>query len=127
MKQRSLSELEQEVMNIVWQLENCSVRDVLNKLNRTKKLAYTTVSTILQRLYGKGLVKRKVDGIAFKYFPRLSKEIYSKSMAKSFISKFIDSFGDTAIVSFAESVESLPKEKRAYFLRLIKKYEHKNS
>jgi len=123
MNAKQLSELEQEIMNIVWELQNCSVRDVLEKVNKTKQLAYTTVATILQRLYEKGLVKRKEDESVIYFSPKVSKEIYSRNMAQSFIHKFVNSFGDIAIASFAESVDSLPKNKREYFLKLLDQYD----
>ncbi len=126
MKSKQLSELEQEIMNIVWELETCSVRDVFAKVNQSKQLAYTTIATILQRLYEKGLVKRKEDHSVIFFSPKVSREIYSKNIVQSFIHKFVHSFGDTAIASFAESVDNLPKSKRAYFLKLLDQYDKKS-
>ncbi len=126
MKTKPLSELEQEVMNIVWEFETCSVRDVLEQISKQKELAYTTVATILQRLYEKGLVVQKDKDFMVHYAARVSKEAYSKNMAKSFIQKFVGTFGDIAIASFAESVDKLPKEKKEYFLSLLDQYD-KNS
>lgn len=126
MKIKSLSELEQEVMNIVWEFDACSVRDVLKQISEKKPLAYTTVATILHRLYEKGLVVRKDKDFAVHYVAKVSKESYSNSMAKSFIQKFVSVFGDMAIASFAESVDKLPKEKKEYFLSLLEQYD-KNS
>ena len=119
MKPKALSELEQEVMNIVWECGDCSVREVLTRINKKKKLAYTTISTILQRLYDKGLVARTNMRLVIYYSPKLSKENYSKNMARSFIAKFFNSFGDAAIASFAESIDKLPKSKKEYFLKLL--------
>ena len=126
MKTKPLSELEQRAMNIVWELETCSVRDVLEQISKQKELAYTTVATILQRLCEKGLVVRKDKDFTVHYAARVSKEAYSKNMAKSFIQKFVGNFGDMAIASFAESVDKLPKEKKEYFLSLLEQYD-KNS
>ena len=125
MKAKQLSELEQETMGIVWELQNCSVRDVLKKITQTRQLAYTTIATILQRLYEKGLVKRKEDGAVIFYSPKISKEIYSRSMVQNFMSKFINSYGDAAMASFAESIEELPRSKREYFLKLLTEHEAK--
>ncbi len=119
MKQKSISELEQQVMDIVWRQKECSVRAVYEKLQKTKPIAYTTVATLLQRLEAKGLVSKVEEGKANIYKPRLSKEAYSKSLATGFLDKFISSFGNLAISSFAESIEELPKEKREYFLKLL--------
>ena len=123
MQHKALSPLEQEVMTVVWELNSCSVRDVLERLRKHKQLAYTTVATILQRLYDKGLVNRIGKGIAFLYSPKLSKESYSITIARSFINKFITSFGDVAITSFADSIESLPKKKKEYLLKLLENHD----
>src|SRR3989344_257732 len=122
MKSKNLSELEQELMNIVWECGDCSVRGVLGKLKRKKPLAYTTVATILQRLYEKGLVARTNKDFVIRYSPKQSKEDYSRKMAKSFIARFMSVFGDAAIVSFAQSIETLPKEKKDYFLKLLERH-----
>ena len=123
MKTTSLGELEQQIMDIVWERKQCSAREVLTKLEKNKKLAYTTVATILQRLYEKGLVKRTDDNSGYIYSQKLSKESYSRNIAQSFLKKFINSFGDTAIASFAQSVDRLPTKKREYFLKLLEEHD----
>ncbi len=122
MKPKALSEFEQEVMNIVWECGDCSVRDVLERISKEKELAYTTIATILQRLYEKGLVIRKDNNFIVHYTPKVTKTEYGKTVAGSFFANFFDSFGDTAIASFAQSIEELPKEKKDYFLRLLEKH-----
>lgn len=123
MKAAQLGELEQQVMDILWKHKQCSARDVLTQLEKSRKLAYTTVATILQRLYDKGLVNRKNDKLGHAYSPKLSKEKYSRNIAQSFLNKFIHSFGDTAIASFAESIDKLPEKKRKYFLEILENYD----
>ncbi len=119
----SLGELEQQIMDILWECKNCSARDILTNLEKDRKLAYTTVATILQRLYEKGLVKRTEDKSGYIYSSKLSRESYSRNIAQSFLKKFIASFGDTAIASFAESVDKLPAKKREYFLKLLDEHD----
>jgi predicted transcriptional regulator len=126
MKKISLGELEQQVMDIIWDCKNCSAREVLTKLEKDKKLAYTTVATILQRLYDKGLLERKENNAVYIYSAKISKEKYTKNVAQFFIKDFMSSFGDTAIASFAESIDELPKEKREYFLKILDEYDDKN-
>lgn len=123
MKATQLGELEQQVMDILWEHKQCSARDILTQLEKDRKLAYTTVATILQRLYDKGLVTRKDDKLGHIYAPKVSKEKFSKNIAQSFLNKFIDSFGDTAIASFAESIDKLPDEKRKYFLEILDEHD----
>lgn len=115
---KKLSPLEQEIMITVWELKKCHAREVMNEMK--KPLAYTTVATLLQRLYKKGMVNRKTEGVGYVYFPKSTSEQYSKNLAKSFVHNFFESFGESAAVSFAESVENLPKERREVLLKLLK-------
>lgn len=123
MKTKSLGELEKQIMGIVWENKNCSVRDVLIILGKNKKLAYTTVATILQRLSDKGLLNRKEDKAGHIYSPKVSKEKYTKNVAQSFLKNFIDSFGNIAIASFADSIDKLPAKRREYFLKLLEEHD----
>lgn len=123
MKQKSLSKLEQQVMEIVWVHQESSVRNVLEEIKKDKEVAYTTVLTILQRLEEKGFVKKKEVGKMHVYLSKISKEAYSKTVAESFVHNFINSFGNIAIASFAESIDKLPKEKRKYLLTLLENHD----
>lgn len=119
---KHLSPLEQEVMNIVWSLKQCTVRDVLGKL-KSKKLAYTTVSTILTRLYEKKMLEKLGKDFVVIYKPKLQKKEYGKKLTKLFMQTFFTNFGNVAASSFAESIEELPKDKKEYLLKLLKDYD----
>lgn len=121
MKVKPLSELEQQVMNIIWNSPRSSVRNVMEKLD--KDFAYTTVATILKRLYEKGIVTKLENKNVFLYSPKITREKYSKSLAQSFIGKLLNSFGDIAIASFANSLDNLPKKKRDYLLKLLESHD----
>lgn len=123
MKIKPLSKLELEIMEVIWGLGECTIRDVVDRVNKSKPLAYTTIATVVTRLTEKGALKKKGEGFSITYTPTLTKEDMSKTVAQSFLSKFIRSFGDAAIASFAQSVDRLPKKKRDYFIHQLEKYE----
>ncbi|MDO8610470.1 MAG: BlaI/MecI/CopY family transcriptional regulator [bacterium] len=122
MRQQIMSKLEQEVMNVVWNFKQCTVRDVLGKL-KGKKLAYTTVSTILTRLYEKEMLEKLGKDFAIVYKPKLQKKEYGKKLTSLFMKTFFTNFGNVAASSFAESIEELPKDKKEYLLKLLKDYD----
>lgn len=126
MKQKQISELEQEVMNIAWTLGECTIREVFDKLVESRSLAYTTVATLLNRLFEKGLLKRDTKENIVYFSPKVSKESYGKKVANVFLNKFFDAFGDTAVASFAQSLDKLPKDKKEHILELLSDYENKN-
>lgn len=128
MEARTLSVLEQEVMSLVWSCAPCSIKDIKNRLDKKKRLAYTTVATLVGRLESKGMLKRVVDerlGNCFRYLPKVSREVYSSLIAQAFVTNFQHSFGDLAIASFADSIRTLKKTKREYFLRLLSQHAKK--
>jgi BlaI family penicillinase repressor len=53
-----LTKFELEIMDVLWRLEEASVREVMDALSEKKRPAYTTVQTIVQRLEAKGAVRR---------------------------------------------------------------------
>lgn len=125
MNKSPLSELEQEVMDVLWELKKGQVRDILTVVSQKRPLAYTTVATILSRLDEKGYLNKHQVNNAFVFLPKITKKQYTKSVAKTFISKFFASFGPVAISSFAESIQSLPPEKKQYLLKLLEDHEKK--
>ena len=94
MPSANLGKLERKVMEIVWAQKNSSVRQVLNKLGKDHKRAYTTIATVLNRLHTKGLLGRIEQDSVYFYFLKLSRELYSKSVARSFIDNFVRYFCD---------------------------------
>lgn len=123
---KTLGELEQLIMEIVWASKASTVRDILQVLQKKRTIAYTTVATILQRLFDKELIGRKAEKNGYRYFAKVSRESFAKSLAKSFVRKLERSFGDVALSSFAESIESLPKEKKRHLLKILIDYESKH-
>lgn len=68
---RSIGALEHEVLSQLWiKDEAATPAEVLDALDAD--LAYTTIMTILTRLWQKGLVRRQRAGRAFAYEPALS-------------------------------------------------------
>ncbi len=55
---RKLSDLETEVMRVVWELEECSSSEVIEAFTKRRKLAPTTIRTVLANIEKKGYLKR---------------------------------------------------------------------
>src|SRR5215813_1478599 len=66
--------LELECLKALWTIGEGNVRAVLVQMEPRKKLAYTTVMTLLDRLVRKGGVARRKVGRAFLYTPTLDRE-----------------------------------------------------
>src|SRR6185503_6274169 len=65
---QGLGELESAVMDVLWHgSEPLRVRDVLTVVGSERKLAYTTVMTVLDNLHRKGWVVREMKNRAYEY------------------------------------------------------------
>ncbi len=74
-----LTEVELEVMCILWKLNEGTVREVLSQLPEERKLAYTTASTILRILEQKKIVMSRKEGKSHIYIPILEKNKYEEN------------------------------------------------
>ena len=73
----SVGELEASVLAALWDNGELATPEVFNQVGRPRGLAYTTILTVLQRLYRKGLVSRRGEGKAHVYSPAMSREEFS--------------------------------------------------
>jgi len=72
---REFGELESAIMDVVWASERAYlVREVRERLSYNRPLAYTTVMTVMNILYGKGVLCREKHGRAWRYWPAESRE-----------------------------------------------------
>ena len=82
-----LGPLELEVMELVWQRGEASVRAIHLALD--ERLAYTTLMTTLDRLHKKGLLERRKDGRAFIYSPRYSPAEFERGIVRRAIDSLL--------------------------------------
>ncbi len=99
-----LHALEATIMDVVWskRLFAFSVSDVLVVLEKQRDIAYTTVMTTMSRLHDKGLLTRKRDGKRYLYSPKLTREQFLESTARTVLDGAIGSH--QAIAMLAEKV-----------------------
>ena len=99
-----LGELESKVIRIVWDRQEASVRDVLASLSEGRKLAYTTVVTILDRLHKKGFLKRRKEGKAFLYTPRLTREGFDEIVTRDVLVGLLKEGSRPTLTTFVDLV-----------------------
>lgn len=100
-----LGPLEAEVMEIVWEKREATVRDVHRALSDKRSIAYTTVMTTMGRLTEKAILRRVEDQPAHHYFPLVSREEYASSTVKSVVDWLVNHFRDPAVAYFIDKVE----------------------
>ena len=73
---KQLTKAEEQLMQVLWELDEASVQDIINQLPDPKP-AYNTVSTIIRILETKDFVSHKAKGRGHIYFPLVRKTDYS--------------------------------------------------
>ena len=74
-------ELEYTVMDLLWSSSQpLTVRQVMETLAADRRLAYTTVQTVMDRLTRKGLLVRRPDGKANAYGPARTREDHTATL-----------------------------------------------
>jgi len=118
-KGKTLTKAEEEIMQVLWKLEHAFVRDILDALPAPKP-HQNTVATILKILVEKEFAGIEVFGRTHRYFPRISKEAYSKSTIKNVVRKYFQgSFSD--VVSFMVKENNLSLEDLELLVKQLKK------
>ncbi|MFV0565211.1 MAG: BlaI/MecI/CopY family transcriptional regulator [Flavobacteriaceae bacterium] len=114
-----LTNKEEEIMHILWQLEQAFVKDVLAEI-KTDKPHYNTLSTIIRNLEDKGYVGHKAYGKTHHYFPLVKKEDYRKQfMAQALNHYFNNSYKN--MVSFFAKEEKISVDELKDIIALIEK------
>jgi predicted transcriptional regulator len=118
-----LHELEAEVMEVVWDRGEVSIRDVMEALNaRTRReRAYTTFLTAMRRLHAKGLLRRRREKKTDLYAPAFTREEYAELRAEAGVAALVDEYGDAALAQFARRMADLDPARRRALQRLARR------
>jgi predicted transcriptional regulator len=88
-KIKSLTKAEEQVMKILWDLNEGVVKDIVDKFDDSKP-AYTTVATVLTVLEKKGFVTCRKIGNVKLFSPEISKKEYTGFQFKSLLSDYFN-------------------------------------
>ena len=99
-----LSPLELEVMNVIWELGECTSADVINDFTKKRKLANTTIRTVLANIRKKGYLE-VVPSVEprVRFRPRISKRTVARRSVRQLLRNM---FGDSP----REAIEFLLEE-----------------
>lgn len=101
-----LGPLERRVMEQLWQHGSQTVGEILERLNgaATRKLAYTTVMTILVRLHDKRYVSRTQTGRTYTYQAAMDEQMLAATAGRRDLRRLIDRYGAASLARFAEDL-----------------------
>ncbi len=100
-----LGDLQAAVMEVLWECDEATVKDVLETLPGDPPPAYTTVLTILQKLSKAGWVTHRSVGRSYVYRPVCSRD----EAGGSAIRRFVDNvFGGDRVLAFQQLISEEP-------------------
>ena len=114
-----LTPQEETVMLHVWQLNECAIKDVVDKMEEPKQ-PYTTVASIFNNLEIKGYLTMRRFGNVKVYKPKITEAAYKRH----FLSDVVKSYFDNSykeLVSFFAKEQKVSAEDLNEILRLIEK------
>ena len=114
---KSLTKAEEQVMQILWQLEEAIVKDIIAKMPEPKP-AYNTVSTVVRVLESKGFIDHKAYGNSHVYFPLISEAQYKKFTFDKMMSNYFSNSYES-LVSFIADEKKLGVKELDELTKLI--------
>jgi BlaI family penicillinase repressor len=115
---KTLTDQELEIMKVVWERQTATVRDVYETLRERRKVAYTTVMTMMKILEQKGYLTRKQMDRAYVYRPAQPKKKVIRAMVRDFVNRVFSGSAEPLLVHLIED-RGLTPEEIAEFKRLI--------
>src|ERR1700675_510062 len=101
-----LAPLELECMSALWPLGEGTVRDIHRQLGISRRRAYTTIMTIMDRLAQKGIVTRRKVGRAYLYRANLSADEARLKAVEKIVAGFFAGSADALAAHLASQDES---------------------
>jgi len=122
MRHRSstLTGQELEIMKIVWDRESATVRDVYEALLARRKVAYTTVMTMMKILEQKKYLKKTQVERAYLYRPAQPKRQVVGAMVREFVNRVFNGSAEPLLVHLVEE-HNLSREDLEEIARLRRK------
>src|SRR5665213_1483145 len=108
----TLTEQELEIMKIVWDRENATVRDVYEALLEKRKVAYTTVMTMMKILERKKYVRKTQVDRAFVYRAAQPQGKGVGAMVREFVNRVFNGSAEPLLVHLVEEHGLSPDDLR---------------
>ena len=117
-KSPTLTEVEQRLMEILWDRGNATVGEVQAALAPKHAAAFNTVQTTVRILEQKGYLRHKAEGRAFRYYPVVDRSQASNSAVRVLLQRFFDGDAGQLAVSLIKN-ERISADELARLERLI--------
>lgn len=117
-----LGETEMEVLHHVWELKEASVAEVRERILENRKVAYTTIMTVMKNLADKGYLKYRKQGISYIYSPAKQPEDVRLNLVNRLVDKVFKGSPKDLVQALVKG-ESLTEQERKEIKEMIGKME----
>lgn len=107
-----LGKTELEVLHIIWDLKEASVNDVHERILKKRKVAYTTIMTVMKNLSIKGVLQFRKQGRTYIYKATKNQdpEIVKKKLLHLTLDKVFNGSASQLIQTLVQSEDISKKE-----------------
>jgi predicted transcriptional regulator len=119
-KSSTLTEQELEIMKIIWRIGEVTVRQVYEEILKERKIAYTTVMTMMGILEEKKFLKKTRTEKAHVYRPAQAKSLVMSRMVKEFVERVFNGSAKPLMMHLVES-EQVTEEELAEIAVIVKR------
>jgi BlaI family transcriptional regulator, penicillinase repressor len=123
---KGLGELEQAVLEMLWQSGAATAEDCREALRATHPMKDSTVRTVLRRLEEKGYLTHEVRGRTFVYQPSEARQNVAARAAKQLVDRFCGGSVEQLLVGMVESDVLDPEELERLARRIAQRKEQKS-
>lgn len=113
-----LGETEMEVLHHVWELGEATVKEVQERILKNRKVAYTTIMTVMKNLADKDYLKYRKEGVTYVYSPAKKPESVRFNLVEDLIKKVFKGSPSELVQTLVEG-EKLSSKERKEILKLI--------
>jgi predicted transcriptional regulator len=122
--QAFFGELEAEIMEILWDRGPLKGKDIFEAMKDKRKIAYTTVLTVLDRLSRKGFVKKRKRFRSTIFIPTIAKKDFQSLVAQKLVRSAINISNDFAISAFLDIFSEMKSEELEKLSKFIEEKLH---
>ncbi len=98
----TLTPHELDIMKLVWERRSATVRDVYEALRARRRIAYTSVLTMMNVLERKGHLKKRAEGRSFVYQAARPRGQVLRSMVREFVERVFGGATEPLLVHLLE-------------------------
>jgi BlaI family penicillinase repressor len=102
MKKR-LGKLELQIMRLIWDRGKATVREIWTELYPEKRLAYTTIATMMKKLEGKRFLKHSEKERTYIYYPLVDRKSVSQGLLRELIDGLFDGSAAKLVTTLVQS------------------------